>query len=111
MTAYQIGMETGGAGTASTMAFSALTLARLLHGFNCRSSRSVLYLGLWSNMWSVMAFETGTLLLAAVLFLPGLQAMFAVADLSVRQLAAVLVCAFVPTLVLQSAKMLAEAVS
>ena len=25
-------------------------------------------------MWSVMAFETGTLLLAAVLFLPGLQA-------------------------------------
>ena len=111
MTAYQIGMETGGAGTASTMAFSALTLARLLHGFNCRSSRSVLYLGLWSNMWSVMAFETGTLLLAAVLFLPGLQAMFAVADLSVRQFAAVLVCAFVPTLVLQSAKMLAEAVS
>ena len=111
MTAYHIGMETGGAGTASTMAFSALTLARLLHGFNCRSSRSVLYLGLWSNMWSVMAFETGTLLLAAVLFLPGLQAMFAVADLSVRQFAAVLVCAFVPTLVLQSAKMLAEAVS
>ena len=111
MTAYQIGMETGGAGTASTMAFSALTLARLLHGFNCRSSRSVLYLGLWSNMWSVMAFETGTLLLAAVLFLPGLQALFAVADLSVRQLAAVLVCAFVPTLVFQSAKMLAEAVS
>ena len=35
-------------------------------------------------MWSVMAFETGTLLLAAVLFLPGLQAMFAVADLSVH---------------------------
>ena len=68
-------------------------------------------LGIRSNMWSVMAFETGTLLLAAVLFLPGLQAMFAVADLSVRQFAAVLVCAFVPTLVLQSAKMLAEAVS
>ena len=111
MTAYHVGMDTGGAGTASTMAFSALTLARLFHGFNCRSSHSLLSLGIRSNMWSVMAFETGTLLLAAVLFLPGLQAMFAVADLSVRQLAAVLVCAFVPTLVLQSAKMLAEAVS
>ena len=111
MTAYHVGMDTGGAGTASTMAFSALTLARLFHGFNCRSSHSLLSLGIRSNMWSVMAFETGTLLLAAVLFLPGLQALFAVADLSVRQLATVLVCAFVPTLVIQAVKMLGEAVS
>ena len=109
MTAYHVGMDTGGAGTASTMAFSALTLARLFHGFNCRSSRSVLRLGLRSNMWSVMAFEAGTLLLAAVLFLPGLQVLFAVADLSVRQLCTVFVCAFVPTLVIQAAKMLVEA--
>ena len=111
MTAYHAGMDTGGAGTASTMAFSALTLARLFHGFNCRSSRSVLSLGLRSNMWSVMAFETGTLLLAAVLFLPGLQVLFAVADLSARQLVTVLVCAFVPTLVIQGVKMLREAVA
>ena len=109
MTAYHVGMDTGGAGTASTMAFSALTLARLFHGFNCRSSHSLLSLGIWSNMWSVMAFETGTLLLAAVLFLPGLQVLFAVADLSARQLATVLVCAFVPTLLIQAVKMLGEA--
>lgn len=109
MTAYHVGMDTGGAGTASTMAFSALTLARLFHGFNCRSSHSLLNLGIRSNMWSVMAFETGTLLLAAVLFLPGLQVLFAVADLSARQLATVLVCAFVPTLLIQAVKMLGEA--
>ena len=109
MTAYHVGMDTGGAGTASTMAFSALTLARLFHGFNCRSSHSLLSLGIRSNMWSVMAFETGTLLLAAVLFLPGLQVLFAVADLSARQLATVLVCAFVPTLLIQAVKMLGEA--
>lgn len=109
MTAYRVGMDTGGAGTASTMAFSALTLARLFHGFNCRSSHSLLSLGIRSNMWSVMAFETGTLLLAAVLFLPGLQVLFAVADLSARQLATVLVCAFVPTLLIQAVKMLGEA--
>lgn len=109
MTAYHVGMDTGGAGTASTMAFSALTLARLFHGFNCRSSHSLLRLGIRSNMWSVMAFETGTLLLAAVLFLPGLQVLFAVADLSARQLATVLVCAFVPTLLIQAVKMLGEA--
>ena len=109
MTAYHVGMDTGGAGTASTMAFSALTLARLFHGFNCRSGHSLLNLGIRSNMWSVMAFETGTLLLAAVLFLPGLQVLFAVADLSARQLATVLVCAFVPTLLIQAVKMLGEA--
>ena len=109
MTAYHVGMDTGGAGTASTMAFSALTLARLFHGFNCRSSHSLLSLGIRSNMWSVMAFETGTLLLVAVLFLPGLQVLFAVADLSARQLATVLVCAFVPTLLIQAVKMLGEA--
>ena len=109
MTAYHVGMDTGGAGTASTMAFSALTLARLFHGFNCRSSHSLLSLGIRSNMWSVMAFETGTLLLAAVLFLPGQQVLFAVADLSARQLATVLVCAFVPTLLIQAVKMLGEA--
>lgn len=109
MTAYHVGMDTGGAGTASTMAFSALTLARLFHGFNCRSSHSLLSLGIRSNMWSVMAFETGTLLLAAVLFLPGLQVLFAVADLSARQLATVLVCAFMPTLLIQAVKMLGEA--
>ena len=111
MTAYHVGMDTGGAGTASTMAFSALTLARLFHGFNCRSSHSLLSLGIWSNMWSVMAFETGTLLLAAVLFFPGLQVLFAVADLSARQLVTMLVCAFVPTLLIQAVKMLGEAVA
>lgn len=111
MTAYHLGLDTGGVGTASTMAFSTLTLARLFHGFNCRSSRSVLRLGLGSNMWSVMAFEAGTLLLAAVLFLPGLQVLFAVADLSIRQLCTVFVCAFVPTLLIQAAKMLSESVS
>lgn len=111
MTAYHVGMATGGAGTASTMAFSALTLARLFHGFNCRSGRSVISLGLRSNMWSVMAFETGTLLLAAVLFLPGLQVLFAVADLSVRQLVTVFACAFTPTLAIQAGKMLKEAVA
>ena len=111
MAAYHMGRETGGAGTASTMAFSTLTLARLFHGFNCRSSRSVLRLGLRSNMWSIMAFEAGVLLLAAVLFLPGLQVLFAAADLSLRQVTAVGVCAFVPTVVIQAAKLVRESLA
>lgn len=109
MLAYHTGLETGGAGVASTMAFATLTLARLFHGFNCRSGHSIIRLGLSSNLWSVMAFEAGVVLLAAVLFLPGLQVLFAVADLSLKQLATVAVFAVIPTIVIQAVKTVREA--
>ena len=109
MLAYHAGMETGSAGVASTMAFVTLTLARLFHGFNCRSEHSILRLGLFSNAWSIMAWEAGVVLLAAVLFLPGLQVLFAVADLSLKQLLTVGILAFVPTLVIQAVKTVREA--
>lgn len=109
MLAFHLGLGTGGAGTASTMAFATLTLARLLHGFNCRSEHSIIRLGFLGNLWSVMAFETGLLLLAAVLFFPGLQVLFAVADLSLRQLITIVIFALIPTAVIQAAKTLREA--
>ncbi|MGL5437511.1 MAG: cation-translocating P-type ATPase [Lachnospiraceae bacterium] len=109
MMAYHTGMETGGAGVASTMAFITLTLARLFHGFNCRSQHSIIRLGLFSNLWSVMAWEAGVVLLAAVIFLPGMQVLFAVADLSLRQLATVGVLALIPTLLIQAVKTIQEA--
>ncbi len=108
MIAFHLGMETGGAGTASTMAFATLTLARLFHGFNCRSEHSVIRLGFSGNLWSVMAFETGVVLLAAVLFFPGLQVLFAVADLSLFQLTTIIIFALLPTIVIQAARTLKE---
>lgn len=108
MAAFHVGMETGGAGTASTMAFATLTLARLFHGFNCRSEHSILRLGLSGNLWSVMAFEAGAVLLAAVLFFPGLQVLFAVADLSLRQLMTIVIFALLPTAFIQASKTLKE---
>ncbi|MEY8337721.1 cation-translocating P-type ATPase [Lachnospiraceae bacterium 62-35] len=93
---------------ASTMAFSTLTLARLFHGFNCRSEHSIIRLGLKSNLWSVMAFEAGVILLAAVLFVPGLQDLFSVADLTVRQLLTVVIFALAPTTVIQAWKTIRE---
>ncbi|MDD3251710.1 MAG: cation-translocating P-type ATPase [Lachnospiraceae bacterium] len=109
MLAYHAGLATGGAGTASTMAFAALTLARLFHGFNCRSDHSIMRIGFGSNLWSVMAFEAGVVLLAAVLFLPGLQVLFAVADLSLQQVLTVVALAFLPTVVIQIFKTIKEA--
>ncbi len=106
--AYLTGLSSGGGAQASTMAFSTLTLARLFHGFNCRGRHSILRLGLLSNPYSLMAFELGTVLLMAVLFVPGLQVMFAASDLSLSQLLTVACAALAPTLIIQAFKLLRE---
>lgn len=109
MIAYHTGRMTGNAGVASTMAFTTLTLARLFHGFNCRSDHSIIQLGLRSNLYSVMAFEAGVLLLLAVLFIPDLQILFAVSDLSLEQLLTIFIFAVLPTAWIQAYKTIREA--
>lgn len=108
MLAYHTGLATGNSAVASTMAFSTLTLARLFHGFNCRSEHSIIKIGFKGNLYSVMAFEAGVILLAAVLFVPGLQTLFSVADLSLRQLLTIVIFAFVPTTLIQAFKTIRE---
>lgn len=108
MAAYYTGLITGSEAAASTMAFSTLTLARLFHGFNCRSSHSILKIGFLSNLWSIMAFEAGAVLLGAVLFIPGLHTLFHVADLSGRQFLTIVIFAVLPTLVIQALKTIRE---
>lgn len=87
--------------TASTMAFATLTLARLFHGFNCRTDRSILKVGLGSNKWSVAAFVAGVVLLVFVLLVPFMQKWFVVTALSGIQILWIVVLAFLPTLVVQ----------
>lgn len=108
MAAYRTGLVTGSEAAASTMAFSTLTMARLFHGFNCRSRHSILKIGLKSNLWSIMAFEAGAVLLGAVLFIPKLHGIFYVADLTVRQLITILIFAVIPTLMIQAFKTIRE---
>lgn len=104
MAAYYMGLETD-AVTASTMAFATLTLARLFHGFTCRSDRSVFKIGLTSNPWTIGAFAVGVLFLGAVLLVPFLQNLFAVVPLTGIQLASICGLAFVPTLLIQIVKL------
>ncbi|MBS2905063.1 cation transporting ATPase C-terminal domain-containing protein, partial [Klebsiella pneumoniae] len=76
MIAYHIGLSKGSVGTAMTMAFATLCIARLFHGFNCRGKKSIFSLGLFSNRFSWMAFGIGIVLVNAVLLVPGLQGLF-----------------------------------
>ena len=105
ITAFYLGLKNGAA-MASTMAFSTLTLARLFHGFNCRGRKSLLSLGIGSNLWCVMALFVGVVLMCAVLFVPKLQDVFAAGDLTGSQLLAVVLGALAPTAVIQIYKMM-----
>lgn len=101
MAAFYLGYAWGGASAAATMAFATLTLARLFHGFNCRGKEPIFRLGLGSNRFSLLAFAGGTVLLAAVLFVPGLSGLFAVTPLGAAQVWQVTALAFAPTVLIQ----------
>ena len=98
--AFYMGLGKGAHG-ASTMAFATLTLARLFHGFNCRSEKDLWYLGIWSNKWSVAAFVTGVVLLLAVFVVPVLSRLFMVTEVLVAEFCMVLLLAVLPTLAVQ----------
>ena len=106
MTAFYLGLSAGGAALASTMAFATLTLARLFHGFNCRGRASIFKLGFAGNWYSLGAFVLGVVLLAAVLFVPGLSSLFAVSALSAAQLGQIALLAVAPTVVIQIYKLI-----
>ncbi len=107
ITSYSIGLETGPR-TACTMAFVTLTLARLLHGFNCRGTESLFQLGFRRNWYSLAAFVLGFALLMMVCKVPGLREVFAVVPLTYRQMRIVAGMSAVPTFVIQVVRIVKE---
>lgn len=107
LAAFYIGLQVN-AGTASTMAFATLTLARLFHGFNCRSKHSIFKLGLTSNPASIGAFFLGVMLLAFVLFVPFMHPLFCVETLTAVQAGFIALLAVIPTVIIQTVKVIAE---
>ena len=104
MTAYHIGIA-GNPAKASTMAFATLTMARLFHGFNCRSKESIFEIGLGSNKYSLYAFAAGVCLLALVIFVPFLHSVFSVENLSATAIAQIIRLSFIPTVIIQLVKL------
>ena len=104
MIAFHMGLEKGGSAMASTMAFATLTMARLFHGFNCRSDKSIFRLGFKRNWYSLGAFVAGVCLLALVLFVPVLERVFSVTPLSGGQIGMIVLLALIPTIIIQITK-------
>lgn len=87
MAAFLIGYRSGDAVLASTMAFGTLCTSRLVHGFNCKSSRPVLFTKrFFNNIYLIGAFLIGLVLITGVLMIPGLQGIFKVESLNIGQL-------------------------
>ena len=108
MIAFHMGLNAGEEALASTMAFATLTLARLFHGFNCRSELSIFKIGFKSNMASVGAFAAGIVFLLLVLFVPFLSRLFAVSALTGAQVGIIFGLAFIPTAIIQLLRVFKE---
>lgn len=105
--AYYLGLQQS-VGMASTMAFATLTLARLFHGFNCRSKKSIFQIGFRKNWYSLGAFCVGVLLLALILFAPFMHGIFEVEAITMQQAGIIAGLAFVPTGIIQIIRILSS---
>lgn len=106
MIAFYVGFMRN-AEVASTMAFSTLCLSRLVHGFNCKSDKPVWFTKkMWNNKSMIGAFFVGFVLLNAVLLVPALQGIFAVAPLTIAELLTVYGLSLSTFVVVQILKMI-----
>lgn len=87
MIAFMIGYQGENALLASTMAFGTLCCSRLVHGFNCKSDRPLIFSRrFFDNLYLIGAFLLGIILITCVLMIPGLNGIFQVQTLTFMQL-------------------------
>lgn len=105
MAAFLTGYRDYNAVLASTMAFGTLCMSRLVHGFNCKDSKPVIFTKrFWNNKYLIGAFVLGMLLITMVLLIPGVHGLFKVQTLNMQQYFIVCGLAFLNLPVIQVLK-------
>lgn len=105
MIAFLTGYHQNGALLGSTYAFGTLCLARLFHGFNCKSDHPVIFTKkFFNNKWLLGAFMLGAALITVVLTVSGLETVFKVETLNLAQLGTVYLYAFAALPIIQLIK-------
>lgn len=89
-----------------TMAFAVLSLSQLFHAFNMRSSRSILQIGIFSNMKLLISFFICTFLQIIVITVRPLARIFKVVPLTGAQWVIVFLLAFMPIVIVEIQKQL-----
>lgn len=111
ITAFYYGINKGGAALGSTMAFAVLALARLIHGFNCRSSLPIYKIGVFSNKFQWFALAAGSALLVFILTVEPLANIFDVEHAVISELGVVVALAVCPLFIIQLCKIITAALS
>lgn len=107
MISFLIGYKDGDAVLASTMAFGTLCVTRLVHGFNCKSEKPVVFNDeMWNNKYLIGAFLLGMILITTALSAPALQSVFQVSALSGYQLMIVYGLSCLQLIMVQLAKLI-----
>ena len=105
MIGFLTGYNQNGALLGSTYAFGTLCLARLFHGFNCKSDHPVIFTKrFFNNKWIQGAFVLGAVLITVVLTVPGFHLLFKVETLDLMQLGCVYLYAFASLPIIQLLK-------
>ncbi len=108
MAAFLIGYNVIGEKDAllgSTMAFGALCVGRLVHGFNCKGAKPVIFKKqMFNNKYLIGAFILGLALITAVLTIPALDGIFKVQTLGIKELLIVYGFALTDLIVIQILK-------
>jgi P-type Ca2+ transporter type 2C len=107
--AFLIGLQVDDGGlTAMTMAFTTLCFSRLLHSFNCRTNRSIIKTGIFKNKFVWGAVFIGVLLLAFVVFTPGVRRVFEVVPLETTYYWTIFGLSLFPLISIQIYKLIIE---
>ena len=102
---FWLGDRTGIANAGQTMAFMVLALTQIVQAFNMRSQRSLFKIGPFGNSKLNGAALISVILVALVLFVPGLNTIFGLAYLPVYMYFIGLGLIFVPFAVMELAKL------
>lgn len=102
---FRIGWQyTGDITTGRTMAFFILALTQVIHSFNMRSTHSLFQIGAFTNSKLNGAAAISTAMVALVVFVPPVAAIFGLTQLSAGMYGGALLLAFIPVLVLELSK-------
>lgn len=107
MCSYLMGLK-GDPLTASTMAFATICLARLLHGFNCRSDQPLTKIGVFSNRSKRWCIYYWFYIVTFDFIYTCFASLFMIHSISVIQLLCIYGFALIPTLIIQARKMLVK---
>ena len=90
------------------MAFVSLGFLELVHSFNIRSEKSILKIGLFSNLYLIGAVILGILMQLIVVVIPTLAKIFSVVPLNKIQWIYTMIISILPIFIMEGQKKLNE---